>query len=124
MKTILVVDDDAMNLKMAEFILQKKNYKVILAESGFDALCRLKEFSVDLILLDIEMPQMNGFQTLEKIKEDSEIKDIPVMFLSASFDEADIDRALRMGALDYVKKPFLPQLLEEQVEKVLGNSTC
>lgn len=117
MSKILVIDDDAMNLRMAEFMLQKKAYEVVKAESGEQALELLKQEAVDLILLDIEMPQMNGFETYEHIRENQ--VDTPVMFLSASTEESTIRKALDMGAVDYVKKPFVPQVLYEQIEKVL-----
>lgn len=117
MSKILVVDDDAMNLRMAEFMLQKKAYEVVKAESGAEAVEVLKQDFVDLILLDIEMPEMNGFETYERIRENH--VNTPVMFLSASTEESTIRKAMDMGAVDYVKKPFVPQVLYEQIEKVL-----
>ncbi len=119
MATILVVDDDAMNLKMAEFILSKNGYGVNKVSSGEEAIDFLKGNVVDLILLDIEMPGMNGFDTLAEIKNIDSARSIPVMFLSASVDEADLNRANDMGAVGYVKKPFMPPVLLEQIGKVL-----
>ncbi|MGN0438679.1 MAG: response regulator [Lachnospiraceae bacterium] len=117
MSKILVVDDDAMNLRMAEFMLQKKSYEVVKVDSGAKAVDLLEKETVDLILLDIEMPDMNGFEAYEKIREKGITT--PVMFLSASTEESVIQKAMDMGAVDYVKKPFVPQVLYDQIEKVL-----
>ncbi|MBD5520162.1 MAG: response regulator [Lachnospiraceae bacterium] len=119
-KTILVVDDDPMNLKMADFILKKASYEVILAASGSECLDKLKENSVDLVLLDIEMPQMSGIQTLEQIRAEGSFADLRVVFLSASGEASDMQKADSLGAMDYVKKPFLPPALLECVEKALN----
>lgn len=119
-KTILVVDDDPMNLKMADFILKKASYEVVLAASGSECLDKLKENSIDLVLLDIEMPQMSGIQTLEQIRAEGSFADLPVIFLSASGEESDVQKANSLGAADYVKKPFLPPALLECVEKALN----
>lgn len=117
---ILVVDDDAMNLKMAEFILKQKNYSVTCVNSGEKALDELTKGTTDLMLLDIEMPIMNGIETLKKIRNNPATAELPVMFLTASVDVADIADAGKLGALDYIKKPFMPADLQARVEKVLG----
>ena len=120
MKTILVVDDDEMNLKMARFILEQNNsYSVITASSGMECLTILQTKSVDLILLDIEMPVMNGIKTLEYIREHKEFESIPVMFLTADANEETVLEAGRLGVADYLKKPYMPQELLERVEKLL-----
>ncbi len=119
-KKLLVVDDDQMNLKMAEFILKQGDYAVYTVESGIDCLNFLKEDKPDLILLDVEMPVMNGIKTLEHIREKEETADIPVVFLTASADSDTVVEAGRLGVVDYVKKPFLPQELLKRVEKIVG----
>ena len=119
-KRILVVDDDAMNLRMAEMLLQKKGYEVQKAASGQEALAFLETETVDLILLDVEMPGMSGIQTLESIRTREELAGIRILFLSAS---EDMESAVEKGeyAVDgFVKKPFLPQKLYDQVERVIG----
>ncbi len=115
-KSILVVDDDAMNLKRTKLILQKY-YDVIFAESGEEALELLKSEKIDMVLLDIAMPKMNGIETFEHMKE-AEI-DIPVIFLTASGDEDDVLSALCLGAVNYLKKPYVPQELLKRVAKGL-----
>ena len=120
MKKIMVVDDDEMNLKMAELILQSKDYDVIMVESGMKCLDYLKQRDVDLVLLDIEMPVLNGIKTLELIRSNKATKEIPVMFLTATADTETVSEASRLGVAGYVKKPFMPQDLLERVEKVVG----
>ena len=111
-KRILVVDDDEMNLTRTKIIL-KKNYAVLLASSGMDALHMLRHEKVDLVLLDIEMPKMNGFVTFQRMKEF--VEDVPVIFLTASGLEGDVVSAIKMGAVNYLKKPFQPQELLKRV---------
>ena len=86
-KRIMVVDDDKITLKMCKFILEKQDHEVVTAESGKRCLEFLREPSnprIDCILLDIEMPLLNGFNTLSSIRQSEKLKDIPVMFLTAS----------------------------------------
>ncbi len=122
MRKILVVDDDDMNLKMAEFILKKdmKDIEVILAESGLKAIDALQRGKVDLVLLDFQMPVMNGLKTLELIRKREDLKDIPVIFLTASSDRDTVMKAGMMGVSDYIKKPFMPKDLIDRVSKVLN----
>ena len=115
-KTVLVVDDDKMNLRRTTLVLEKQ-YNVLLAESGRKALDMLKSEKVDLILLDIAMPGMNGIETFERIKESG--LEIPVIFLTASGHEDNVMTAIRMGAVNYLKKPYMPKNLLERVEKEL-----
>lgn len=113
-RCILVVDDDAMNLRRTKKILEKQ-YDVLLAESGEKALTRLGSEKVDLVLLDIEMPGMNGIETFERMK--GKYDEIPVIFLTASGYENDVRSAIRLGAVNYLKKPFLPQDLLDRIAK-------
>lgn len=111
-KRILVVDDDEMNLTRTRIIL-KKNYDVLLASSGMEALHILKTRKIDLVLLDIEMPKMNGFVTFQRMKEF--VDEIPVIFLTAPGLEGDVVSAIKLGAANYLKKPFQPQELLRRV---------
>lgn len=119
-KTILVIDDDAMNLRMAEFILTKNHYAVRKADSGQKGIDILKTEAVDLTLLDIEMPVMNGIETLEKIRAEKKIQKSRVMILTASVSDEIREKADALGAAGYIRKPFLPAELQAQVEAVLG----
>lgn len=115
-KHILVVDDDSMNLARTQIILEEE-YEVVLAESGVRALSILKSQTIDLVLLDIDMPLMNGIETFKRMKEFA--ADIPVIFLTASGEVEDVVGALLLGAVDYLKKPFLPSELLRRVAKEL-----
>ena len=111
-RRILVVDDDGMNLTRTKIILGK-DYDVLLANSGIEALVKLKSEDVDLVLLDIDMPEMNGIETFERMKEFA--ANIPVIFLTASGLEEDVQTAIRLGAANYLKKPYRPQELLKRV---------
>lgn len=111
-KCILIVDDDEMNLKRAEMIL-KKEYDILLAGFGREAIEKAKTEKVDLILLDIAMPEMNGIETFKRMKE--EAVEAPVIFLTASGYEDDVRTAIDLGAVNYLKKPFFPQELLKRV---------
>ncbi|MDD6039290.1 MAG: response regulator [bacterium] len=115
---ILVVDDEPMNIKLVEFILKDTEFcKVLSANSGYEALEVLGEQPIDLVLLDIEMPQMNGFETVEKINEKY---NVPVVFMTAHKDMDMIRRAEALHVRDYLTKPFLPGILKEIVHSILG----
>ena len=113
-KRILVVDDDSMNLMRTKMILGQE-YQVVLADSGLEALNKLQEEEeqIDMVLLDIDMPEMNGIETFERMKDFA--ADIPVIFLTASGAEDDVVSAIRLGAVNYLKKPFRPQELMRRV---------
>ena len=111
-KRILVVDDDSMNLVRTKMILGQ-DYVVLVAESGIAALEKLKVEKVDMVLLDIDMPGMNGIETFERMKGFAD--DIPVIFLTASGLEEDVVSAIKLGAVNYLKKPFHPQELMKRV---------
>ena len=114
MRRILVVDDDKMNLRRTRLILEKY-YDILTAESGQEALDMIYDEEIDLILLDIEMPGMSGSETFQRMKERG--LDIPVIYLTASGYEEDVMNAIRLGAVNYLKKPFLPQDLMERIAK-------
>lgn len=108
---ILVVDDDTSNLKMANRILSGEKMRVSCLKSGEDAIKFLQENRPDLILLDIHMPGMDGFETIAAIRENKETADIPVIFLTADDDSDTETRGLKAGAMDFIKKPFVPEVL-------------
>ena len=108
---ILVVDDDTSNLRMASRILSAEQMRVSCLKSGEDALAFLHDNRPDLILLDVHMPGMDGFETLASIRSDHETADIPVIFLTADDDSNTETRGLEAGAKDFIKKPFVPEVL-------------
>lgn len=108
---ILVVDDDTSNLRMASRILSAEQMRVSCLKTGEDALAFLHDNRPDLILLDVHMPGMDGFETLASIRSDHETADIPVIFLTADDDSNTETRGLEAGAKDFIKKPFVPEVL-------------
>lgn len=111
--TILVVDDEILIRKVIREYLESENYKVLEAENGLDALRVLTSNKVDLIILDIMMPKMDGFACLEEIRK---TKDIPVIMLSAMKEETDKLNSFNLGVDDYVTKPFSPKELIARVK--------
>ncbi len=116
---ILVVDDDTSNLRMASHILSAEKMRVSCLKSGEDAIKFLKENKPDLILLDIHMPGMNGFDTYAAVRENQDTENIPVIFLTADDDSDTETRGLKVGAMDFLKKPFVPEVLLLRVRHTL-----
>lgn len=118
MKSILVVDDDKLNLSTARKVLSE-DYKVIPVVRGEQALSYLQNGSCDIILLDINMPDMDGFQVLEKIREMERCKNIPVIFLTADDDTETETRCFKEGAIDFIAKPFVPAVMRSRIGRAL-----
>lgn len=120
-KKILVIDDDEMNLQIAKMILERKlPCEVICASGGIDGLEILREQRVHLVLLDIMMPDFDGIETLQEIRDDDRIKDVPVIMLTASGDVENIQKVSDLNVKDYIKKPFMPADLVKRIEKKLS----
>ena len=103
---ILVVDDSAFDLQLVDWILQEKNYNTIAANNGTEALQLLNTLIPDLILLDIMLPDINGFEICKKIKTVENLKDVPVIFFTSLSNVEDIVKGFEAGGVDYVTKPF------------------
>jgi len=114
-RRILIVDDDARNIKVAANALNDTGVVIGFAKSGEEALNRLRETPFDLILLDVMMPRLDGFQVCSRLKEDPRTAGIPVIFLTARTDEESIERAYEVGGIDYVSKPFRTRELAARV---------
>lgn len=114
--TIMIVDDEAEMRKMIRTFLEKDGYTVIEAADGIDALTLFRKERIDLIILDIMMPFMDGFSFTKEIKA---ISDIPIIFLSAKGSETDKVYGLKLGGDDYMVKPFSPSELIARIESVL-----
>lgn len=104
--TILCIDDVEANLELLECILVPKGYAVVSAANGTDALVKIKSQTIDLVLLDILMPGMNGFEVCRRIKEDPEIKNIPIIMITALTAKHDRVRGIEAGAEEFLAKPF------------------
>jgi two-component system chemotaxis response regulator CheY len=121
-KKILTVDDSATVRKLIQFALQSKEFQTIPAEDGLAALEVLKHERADAIVLDINMPRMNGLEFLQKIKSHEEYAAIPVVILTTEGQDEDREKAIALGASRYIIKPFTPSQLVTLLEEVLqGN---
>jgi len=116
---ILIVDDMENNRFTLKGIIENMGYRPILAENGEQALKVLKKIKPVLILLDIAMPKMDGFEVCQKIKEDVELRDIPVIFISAFGEVEDMVKGYKIGAAEYITKPFIPQVVEARVRLLI-----
>jgi len=97
-KTVLIIDDQPFFVTMQQDLLKKHGYRVVSANNGADGLTRAKQHKPDLILLDVEMPGMDGFTVCQKLKEDAELRQIPVLILTATQDAKLNEKAFRAGA--------------------------
>jgi two-component system, sensor histidine kinase and response regulator len=113
--TILVVDDNQENLKVISNFLKEKNYKIALAIDGESTFEVLEGNKIDLVLLDIMMPGLDGFEVCRIMKEKPETKDIPVIFLTARNETEDIVKGFQSGGVDYITKPFRKEELFARV---------
>lgn len=117
---VIVVDDDETNLKMAGHILSKANMRVSAMKSGQVLLDYIRDKEVpDLILLDIKMPVMDGFETLTALRAMDKGKEVPVIFLTADEKEETEAKGLSLGAMDFIKKPFVPEVLVLRVRHMI-----
>jgi len=116
-KVILAVDDTVENLDILEDLLSE--YDIISVVSGLEAIAISKEEKIDLILLDIVMPEMDGYEVCKILKENSSTKNIPIIFITGKIDENSIEKAYAVGGSDYITKPFLPKELKARVKKEL-----
>ncbi|GGK46730.1 MULTISPECIES: hybrid sensor histidine kinase/response regulator [Flavobacteriaceae] len=114
--TILIVDDNSNNLKVVSGVLKEVGYNLRMAKSGRQALGVLDKTVPDLILLDIQMPEMDGFETCLKIKENELLTQIPIIFLTANTDAKSISKAFEVGGVDFVTKPFNSSELLARIE--------
>ena len=121
-ENILIVDDTETNIDILVELLGDF-YEIVVALDGISALEILQEQEIDLILLDIMMPIMDGYQVCKKIKKDTSMNSIPVIFITARTDEASIEKAYEVGGVDYVTKPFKPKELFARVKTQLQLST-
>ncbi|MBX5439561.1 MAG: response regulator transcription factor [Thermoflavifilum sp.] len=119
MKTILVVEDDPLLLKTLGQVLKKEGYQTILCENGKKALEQLNQLQPDMLITDLMMPEMDGTQLVQHIRQQLQ-STIPILVLSASGEEASVLDAFRLGANDYVTKPFNPRELSLRVRRLLN----
>lgn len=117
MRHILLVDDVSTNLKCVSLILKNK-YKLTMVKSGKEALDFLRNAIPDLVLLDIHMQEMDGYEVMQHMNENPETAIIPVILLTADTEEGSEERGIELGAVGFIRKPFEPQVLLDCIEAV------
>lgn len=119
MSRILVVDDSSTNIVLLEAILNGQGYEIETAQSVKEAYQIIKKEAVDLILLDLLMPRVSGYDFLKEIKSNDATKDIPVIIVSAVADAENRKKSIELGALDFINKPIDIQFFIEKIETIL-----
>ena len=122
-KKILVVDDDADLIELISFNLKQAGYSIGTASNGVDAIKKAHSLSPDLIVLDIMMPELDGFAVCEILRRDTQTASIPIMMLTAISSELGRMAALGSGATDFLTKPFSPRLLVARIEDLLKRAS-
>jgi len=120
-KKILLAEDNPGQARMIQLSLELEGYEVIWEKDGEAALSSIKTLMPDLVILDIMMPVMDGYQVLEKMKEDKSTSRIPVIFLTAKDYGIDLIKGMKLGAVDYITKPFIPKLFVERIKLALNS---
>jgi DNA-binding response OmpR family regulator len=119
-KKVLIADDEQNIVISLEFLLRREGFEVFIASDGEEALLRLRAEKPDLVLLDVMMPKMNGFDVCQAIRADPDLADIRVLMLTAKGREAEVSKGLGLGADAYMTKPFSTKELVAQVRALLG----
>jgi DNA-binding response OmpR family regulator len=117
---VLVADDEEDILALIAFSLERSGYTVILARDGEEALALARDERPDLAVLDVTMPKLDGFELTRRLRTDEATSRMPIILLTASAQDADVQRGFDVGADDYLRKPFSPQELRARVQAILG----
>lgn len=118
-KKVLIVDDEQNIVISLEFLMQRAGYEVAIARNGEDALEMVSQFRPDLVLLDVMMPKVNGFDVCQKIRDNPDLQDTKVIMLTAKGREVEVAKGMALGANSYVIKPFSTRELVAEVQRVL-----
>jgi DNA-binding response OmpR family regulator len=118
-RKILVVDDDPVTVRSVETLLRSKNYEVISAYDGLEGLEKIKKENPDLVVLDIMMPEMNGYDVCYQLRFNKDFEKLPIVLLTVRDQELE-DRISEMAHIEYTQKPVEPQILLEKVEHLLS----
>jgi two-component system, chemotaxis family, sensor kinase CheA len=117
--TIVIVDDDSRNRFALSSYLEGRGMEIHLLDSGFQTIEFLKDNKADIILMDMMMPEMDGFETIQRLKSNEQTRDIPIIAVTAQAMKGDREKCLEAGATDYVSKPINMKQLFESIEKLL-----
>jgi two-component system cell cycle response regulator DivK len=123
MALILVVEDNPVNMELTVDLLESYGYDVVQAEDGFVALQEVKKHNFDLILLDIQLPKMDGLEVLSKLKADGQIAKVPVIALTAHSMRGDAERFISAGCIDYISKPIDIHSFKDKVQTHVSKVT-
>lgn len=118
-KKILIVDDEPNIVMSLEYAFKKKDFEVYIARDGGEALDILKSQTPNVVMLDVMMPNVDGYQTLKKIKENTSLEDTKVVFLTAKNKASDIEKGLSLGADKYLTKPFSVKKIVSEIQELL-----
>jgi two-component system cell cycle response regulator DivK len=118
-KRILIVEDNEQNLYLATFLLEQSGYEVIAAQNGLEAIDKTLSKKPDLILMDIQLPEINGYEATKRIKSMTEVRHIPIVALTSYAMPGDREKALAIGCVGYIEKPFDPETFLSEIEKYL-----
>ena len=121
-KHVMVVDDEPFILRSLMYILQREGFRVTGAEDGTEALAKIYASKPDVIFLDVMMPKLDGFELCHLIKQDAELRDIHVILFTAKGQAKDRQRAVEVGANEYIMKPFRPPLVIEKLRAIFGET--
>ena len=119
-KKVLVVDDEPFICRSLSFVLRKENYEVLEARNGEEALEMIRSERPDLVFLDVMMPKVNGFEVTEMVKSDPELRRTKIILLTAKGQDSDRETGRKLGADDYMTKPFSPTKILERARQILA----
>jgi len=120
--TVLVVDDDPVILKLLEVNFEMEGFQVVRAADGAEGLERAREVLPDIVVLDVMMPRMTGYEVAKALREDDQTAHIPIIFVTARAQSSDVERGMELGVEDYVTKPFDPLDLIDRVNNLLART--
>ncbi len=119
-RVILVADDSPTIRKFVSFSLMSQGFEIVVASDGMEALEKLPSGKIDLIITDLNMPNVDGFELIKTIRENDEFKEIPIIILSSLGSDEDIEKGIKIGANSYLIKPFDPNRIKYEVSKYLN----
>jgi two-component system alkaline phosphatase synthesis response regulator PhoP len=119
-KKILIVEDDPATQRLVEYSLKQEGYQIITASNGLDGIRKALNDSPDLVILDVMLPGMDGFEICYRLRSEPSTKTLPILMFSAKAQEIDKDTGIKVGADDYLTKPSAPSVIVSHVEKLLA----